>query len=167
MATFGKWSQAGVPQKGWSCVGVEDLGLPSEQCQMCERQEIRYVHLMEHPNYPEVLGCGCVCAGRMEENYSGARKREADVKNAARRRTGWLMRKWKLSQSGNRYVKTDGFRIVVFQKFGGWSGMITQLSTDKSTHARKLYSTQDQAKLAAFDGMIWLKNEMSDENGER
>jgi len=23
----GKWSQAGVPQKGWSCIGVEDLAV--------------------------------------------------------------------------------------------------------------------------------------------
>lgn len=161
MATFGKWSQTEVPQKGWSCVGIEDLGAPSEQCQMCENQEIRYVHSMEHPNYPEILGCGCVCAGRMGEDYSGARKREADVKNAARRRARWLARKWKLSQSGNHYVKTDGFRIVVFQKAGSWSVTITRLSTGAVTNARKRYPAQDKAKLAAFDGMIWLKSKIS------
>lgn len=158
MTTFGKWSQAGVPKKGWSCIGIEDLGEPSAQCQMCEDKKIRYVHLMEHPNYPEALECGCVCAGKMEEDYSGAQKREEVVKNAARRRSRWLARKWKVSQSGNHYVKTDGFHIVVFQKSGAWSGTITNLSTDKVTHARRLYATQDKAKLATFDGMIWLKN---------
>jgi len=157
MTDFGKWSQVGVPQKGWSCVGIEDLGEPSARCEMCEVKEIRYVHLMEHANYPEVLGCGCVCSGKMEDDYSGARKREADVKNAARRRSRWLARKWKRSQLGNHYVKTDGFHIVVFEKSGAWSGTITKLSNDEVTQARRRYSTQDQAKLAAFDGMIWLK----------
>jgi hypothetical protein len=40
----GKWSQAGVPHRGWSCVGVEDLGAPEATCEMCETQKIRYVH---------------------------------------------------------------------------------------------------------------------------
>ena len=39
----GKWSQAGVPHKGWIWVDIEDLGEPSATCEMCETQEIRYV----------------------------------------------------------------------------------------------------------------------------
>lgn len=44
MPSFGKWSQQGVPKKGWTCIGFEDLGEPSTQCEMCENQDIRYVH---------------------------------------------------------------------------------------------------------------------------
>jgi len=40
----GKWSQAGVPHRGWTCVDIDDLGEPSATCEMCETQEIRYVH---------------------------------------------------------------------------------------------------------------------------
>jgi hypothetical protein len=43
----GKWSQPGVPHKGWVCVDIEDLGEPSLTCEMCESQNIRYVHYME------------------------------------------------------------------------------------------------------------------------
>lgn len=32
----GKWSEATVPHKGWSCVGVDDLEEPSQVCEMCE-----------------------------------------------------------------------------------------------------------------------------------
>ena len=28
MSLFGKWSQQGVPKKGWTCIGFEDLGGP-------------------------------------------------------------------------------------------------------------------------------------------
>lgn len=51
---FGKWSMPGVPHKGWTCIDIEDLGAPDAVCEMCERQDIRYVHAMEHPDYPEL-----------------------------------------------------------------------------------------------------------------
>lgn len=57
----------------------------------------------------------------------------------------------------DNYLKTDGFHIVVFAKAGGWSGTITDLATGVATQARRIYETQDEAKLGAFDGMIWLK----------
>ena len=157
MSAFGKWSQAGVPKKGWICVGFEDLGEPSAECEMCENQQIRYVHHMEHTDYSEALDCGCVCAGKMEEDYTAAKARETDIKNAARRKANWLKRKWQISQSGNHYLKTDGYHIVVFQKSDSWSGTITEVNTQTKTHARKLYPSQDAVKLACFDGMIWLK----------
>lgn len=157
MSSFGKWSQQGVPQKGWTCIGFEDLGEPAAECEMCENQEIRYVHQMQHPDYPNILDCGCVCAGRMEENYAAASKRESDSKNLAQRRARWLKRKWKVSTNGNDYLKTDGFHIVVFARSGGWSGTITNLANGIATQARRVYETQDKAKLGAFDGMIWLK----------
>ena len=54
----GKWSEKGVPKKGWICVGIDDLGEPSTICEMCESVEIRYVHSMQHPNYAETLDVG-------------------------------------------------------------------------------------------------------------
>lgn len=85
------------------------------------------------------------------------RHKPDDLDNAPSHIRAWLTRKWKVSQSGNRYLKTDGFHIVVFPITGRWSGTITRLSTETATQARRLYDTQDKAKLGAFDGMIWLK----------
>ena len=48
---------------------VEDLGKVDAGCEMCETQEIRYVHHMKHPEYPGSLGVGCVCAGKIEDDY--------------------------------------------------------------------------------------------------
>ncbi|WP_040441047.1 hypothetical protein, partial [Roseibium aggregatum] len=96
MSSFGKCSQQGVPKKGWTCIGFEDLGESSTQCEMCENQDIRYVHQMQHPEYPDILECGCVCAGKMEEDYTAASRQETESKNLARRRARWLTRKWKV-----------------------------------------------------------------------
>jgi hypothetical protein len=111
--TTGKWCQPAVPHKGWTFVGFDDLGEPSAICEMCETQTIRYVHYMEHPNYPQQLGCGCVCAGRMEEDYEGARRREAVFRSVTARRHGWLSRKWRMSSKGNPYINAPEGRVTV------------------------------------------------------
>lgn len=92
----GKWSEPGVPHKGWICTGVTDMEEPIEVCGMCEARMIRYVHHMEHESYDGGLGVGCVCASNMEEDYEAAEKRERPLRAAASRRER-EMEKLKLS----------------------------------------------------------------------
>jgi hypothetical protein len=161
----GKWSQAGVPHKGRICVDIEDLGESSATCEMCESQEIRYVHYMTHPDYPDYpdqLDCGCVCAGRMEEDYDGARRRETVLRNAAGRKRRWLTHQWRVSGQGNPYINADGYNLVVFPIRAGlnarsWGFRVTNRVTDDSLLSRKPYPTVDAAKLRAFDAIIWMK----------
>jgi hypothetical protein len=154
----GKWSTPGVPHRGWTCVDVEDLGAPDGICQMCETQEIRFVHYMMHPDCQDVLGCGCICAGKMEEDYEGARQRETSLKNAAQRRKRWLSRAgWRTSAKGNDFINADGFNIVIFEKGSGtWCARIQRPLTGETHFSHKLYETPERAKLAAFDAMIFL-----------
>jgi hypothetical protein len=116
VAGRGKWSQRGVPHKGWRCVDIEDLGEPQIECEMCESQTIRYVHHMEHPDYPKVLEVGCVCAGHMEGDISAARTREASMKSRTGKRKRWLFRKWRLSSKGNHWIEADGYRVTVYPR---------------------------------------------------
>jgi hypothetical protein len=155
----GKWSQTGVPKKGWSFTGdIEDLGSPNAVCEMCETVEIRYVHYMEHPKYPDVLGCGCVCAEKMEEDHMNPRRREAALRASAGRRKRWLSRKWKVSAKGNPYINADGFNITIFPNGdGSWGGRIENRASGGSVRSRRFYKTPEQAKLAAFDKMVSLK----------
>lgn len=65
---MGLWDKEGIPHKGWECVGMIDLGEDAddmdfdtkkdelyEQCEMCSQEGVRYVHLMQHPDYPDEL----------------------------------------------------------------------------------------------------------------
>jgi hypothetical protein len=108
MTATGKWTHLGVPHKGWTCVDIEDLSSPDHVCEMCETQDARYVHTMEHPDYADALRVGCVCAGHMEEDLLGARKREDAFKASRSRRARWLTREWRTSRAGNEYLNTDG-----------------------------------------------------------
>ena len=156
----GKWSQPGVPHKGWNCIEVEDLGTVEAVCEMCETQEIRYVHYMRHEEHEEVLGVGCVCAQNMEHDYEGPRRRENALRNAAKRRSRWVERKWRTSRKGNPYLNTDGLNITIFHvRRMGWRARIIDRMTEEEKTSRRAYRTQDEAKLAAFDAMIILKEE--------
>jgi hypothetical protein len=155
----GKWRQPNVPHKGWTCIGIEDLEAPDAICEMCEVQEIRYVHEMEHPDYGTLLHVGCICAGHMEEDLVGARKRETDFKERLSRRVRWLSRTWRTSMNGNSFLNThDGFNIVVFkQRGGGWGARYIDKGTGFTRFSQRFYASRNAAKLAAFDAITYHK----------
>ncbi|WP_080401344.1 hypothetical protein [Burkholderia ubonensis] len=150
-ARRGKWSERGVPHKGWVCIDIEDLGEPQIECEMCESQTIRYVHHMEHPDYSRQLSVGCICAGHMEGSLTAARDREAQMRARASKRKRWVSRRWKVSVRGNLTLTADGYRITVYQRGTGWGCTIVEIRTDAVQHSRRNYATADRAKLAGFD----------------
>lgn len=148
----GKWSVSEIPHKGWSCIEIEDLGEITDECEMCESQEIRYVHFMQHADYGEILRVGCVCAGHMEENMVAAEARDYFMKLRRSKRMRWVQRKWKKSQKGNEYIKSDGFIITIFYKSGNWAAHVKQENSDEvGIFSRRKYINDGQAKLAAYD----------------
>ena len=50
-----RWDKPNIPHRGWEYIGMEDLGedvypgdpIPYEQCEMCGKEKIRYVHLRQ------------------------------------------------------------------------------------------------------------------------
>jgi hypothetical protein len=64
----GLWHSPYIPQRGWTCVGLEDVGHDGALiCEMCCRgRRLRFVHRMAHPAWPfSDLRCGYTCARRM------------------------------------------------------------------------------------------------------
>jgi hypothetical protein len=120
------WDRPGVPHKGWPCLDVEDHEEPCFTCEMCGYPAVRFVHVMEHPEYPDEVSVGCVCAGHMEDDQAAARERERVARNAAARRgrlpdryrrafdrwsNPWL---WRVSEKGNSWRTFRRSRVVIF-----------------------------------------------------
>ncbi|MDT3687475.1 MAG: hypothetical protein RO009_20810 [Pseudorhodoplanes sp.] len=155
----GKWTQPGVPHRGWHCVDIEELEEQDHLCEMCEARYVRFVHVMEHPNYPDTLRVGCVCAGHMEENLVGARKREAGFKSERSRRVRWLSRRWRVSAAGNEFLNTnDGFNVVVYPRGAIWGARVEHRASGYQRTSKRPYKSADEAKLAAFDAMTGMKH---------
>ncbi len=155
-ARRGKWSQPAVPHRGWICTDIEELREPQLICEMCESQIIRYVHYMQHPDFREILRVGCICAGNMEQDLNAARRREAAMQNRSARRRRWLTRKWRISARGNPWLRSDGYRVIIYRRRQGWAATISSEDNVNVHHSRINYPTMDQAKLAAFDHLTRL-----------
>ncbi len=159
----GKWSQRGVPHKGWDCIGVTDLREEERSyitCQMCESQTIRFVHLMVHPHYEEVLQCGRDCAGHMEEDLRRSEMRHANIKKKAARRKGFADRKgWKYSAKGNPHITVEGYHCLVATRDGGFCiGIGMSNGGVKKIWGSRVYASRDVAKEACFDALQYMKS---------
>jgi hypothetical protein len=155
----GKWSLLGVPHKGWTCVDIEDLGEPSAICEMCEKQSIRYVHYLKHPDYKDTLRVGCICAGHMEDNLLSARKRDDFMKSRNNKRKGWISSNWKTSSKGNEYIKSEKYIIVMKCRDTYWSALIQSEDKTFEIWSKRKYKTINEAKLAAFDYLTKILSE--------
>ncbi len=148
-STSNLWKNPLAPHSGWTCAGVEDLGAPVGICQMCGHQIIRYAHLMEHPDYHS-LSVGCVCAGRMEGDVAGAKRREKDFKSRQARRDHFCKRQWKISRKGNEYLETGDHIAVLYHDTNGKGGW--RYSIDRE-FGREVYSSREQAVIAVFEAL--------------
>lgn len=155
------WNKPGVPHKGWRCVGAVDLDWESHDhyvratCQMCGQERIRYVHTMEHDDYPRRLRVGFVCAAKMDCDPGAPRAREQRLINLAGRRTRWRMRDWNRSRRGNEWLKVEDCTVTAFPSTynpGAYCYSIKR--TVGSLHfSQGTYASAYEAKLAAFDDL--------------
>lgn len=153
-----RWDKKGLPHKGWRCDDVIDLGGDGPMddddyatCEMCDKERIRYVHVMSHPRVPKSIDVGCVCAGKMSGDYEGARQRERVLRNKAARRSNWLKRNWRVSAKGNPYLNIDDFNIGVHKSGAKWGYRIGK------TFSADRFPTEDEAKLALFEAFSTMK----------
>lgn len=151
----GLWDEPSIARRGWVCVDVydakdgddhADIALPT--CEMCCVREIRYVHVMEHPDHPGQLEVGCICAGWMTGDLDAARRREAVLVNRAARRRKWTARRWRTSRGGNLWLRVDGTTVGVFRDPfhpGAWKTRVGD------RFGRRRYPDAATAQLALFD----------------
>lgn len=155
------WNQEGIPHKGWTCRDMEDLGADIEhldadsrrdyyeQCEMCKNEGIRYVHIMEHSNYPDTLRVGQQCAEKMENEYS-PKKRETVLRNKTNRRLNFLKKEWIINAKGNHLLRYKGQNITIMKKPSGIYGVVYDGIFIWEDNGKKMRSI-DKAKLVAFE----------------
>lgn len=146
-----RWDQQGVPHKGWALLDVTDEGDACATCEMCGKQDIRYVHHMRHADHPD-LDVGCVCAERMSGDYVTHRRLENQLRSKARSKRGWLGRAWLTSLRGNPRIKVNGYYLSIFpNKFNvsRWSYLI--VGRGHQQFSKATYPHEAGAKLALFD----------------
>ena len=80
------WNKATVPHKDWVFVGMEDLGVATHTCDMCSKENIRYVHTLTHDVAGLKFKVGGVCASHMLNiSMEQVKEREREFKNGLKR----------------------------------------------------------------------------------
>lgn len=149
----GLFSQEGFPHRGWEYVDCEDLEYDREWCEACETQEIRYVHILKHPNYGQKIRVGSECAKKLCENYDSS-----EIERVTKQKYKFLNSpRWKISMKGNPHIKRDGYHITIIHN-NIWSFVIKEVDirNEKEVWGNK-YKSEFDAKKAAFDKVEELK----------
>lgn len=151
------WETPGVPHKGWTCTGMIDLREDDpeaelETCEMCGKEGIRYVHIMEHPQYLQTVMTGRVCAENMESDYAAPGRRERELLNRHNRKMTFLKQEWQHRQNGNYVLKFKGeyLTIIPSNYNKNYYGVIYCGQSVWKYKGRRISDLQT-AKLAAFD----------------
>lgn len=158
-----KWNIPNIPHKGWTLEDVYDVreegqsadDTDYETCMMCNNERIRFVHVVSHVDVWGNYKVGCVCAEKMTNDYLTPKRLETALRNRAGRRVNWLNKKWKISQNGNQYLSIEDHHLLIFQ----------DKKTKKykckvhNTFGKKSFATLEQAKVAVFNGIEFLKEQ--------
>ena len=140
----GKWNLAGVPHRGWSYIDYEDLGAPLAVCEMCEKQEIRHVHVVSHPDYAETLRVGCDCAEKLTGDYVTPAERERAAQNWTARLRNFLKLTWNDGRYGSQSARWKGERLLIAPRGGGWIAKVN------GEGGRRVFPSATDAKKAIF-----------------
>ena len=130
--------ELGAPLENWNCREVVDGETADFICELCSCQKVRYIHVMEHPEYNGELNVGCICAGYMEGDLIAARERD----DAARRKSS----------------RRANFRNVVIERevFRGRDFYKIQIDTDcYQWWKNRRIETLEDAKLVVFELIDW------------
>lgn len=84
-----------------------------EICEMCNKEGIRYVHIMTHPEYGDEVNAGQVCAQNMENDYANPLQRERDLLNRSNRKITFMRKEWRLNDNGNYVLRFKGKNITI------------------------------------------------------
>lgn len=157
-----KWNIPNIPHKGWTLEDVYDVredgqaaeDTDYETCMMCNNERIRFVHIVSHVDVSEDFKVGCVCAEKMTNDYLTPKRLEIALRNKASRRVNWIKKKWKESHNGNIYLNIEGHHLLIYQdkRTNKYKCKI------KDTFGKKSFDTTEQAKIAIFNGIEYLKD---------
>lgn len=147
----GKWLRSDVPKTGWTCKAMDRLNEEDDpdECEMCERQPIKTIHVMAHSDFAETLRVGKVCAGHMEGDLAAAESRQTSFD----RQSAWLARKWRGSERGQSYVVEAGYRVEVTYSLWGYKVLVRHNESGRVLEPPIKLIDYDQARLLGLATM--------------
>jgi len=123
-----------------------------EKCQACGKDHVRFIHIMEHPEYPKSLRVGSVCAEHLEDNSDAPNERERKIISRQKLKMNFPSKDWKYNKNGNLYLIYNGKFITIMKSKNNSSEYgIMYDGKYYSEYNGKKFKNLTEAKLAAFE----------------
>lgn len=156
-----RWNIPNIPHKGWTIVDVIDIredGQTKDEadyktCMMCNKERVRYVHIVSHPEVVGDFEVGCICAEKMTGDYLTPKRLEKKLKQRTAKRINWVKKFWKQTKNGNHTLIFEKHRLLIF--YDSRTKKIKCKIGD--IWGKKTFETIEQAKHAIFNGIDYLK----------
>lgn len=110
---FSTLKELKAPLEGWECIQVIDHETDNSTCELCGCTRVRYEHVMQHQEFPSVLGTGCICAGIMEDDILKAKKRERQARLRTKRKLNYLKKPWFAAADGRWGLRYKRRNLVI------------------------------------------------------
>ena len=118
------WDNPDIPHTGWIELCTRDLETPDHVCEMCGKEEIRYVHTMVHAAWTN-LDVGEICAGHMSGNYAGPKESKRVAKNLSNNKLSWFLKsKWEDYPNVSYRMTQTITAVLTAEKHSVWSWRI-------------------------------------------
>ncbi|MFI3253658.1 MAG: hypothetical protein R3Y63_04860 [Eubacteriales bacterium] len=124
--------EIGAPTENWDCSHVIDQERDGFVCELCGCEKVRFIHVMEHRDYPDQLSVGCICAGTMEGNLLAAKERDKKMKNRAKRKENFQNHIWKKERNGIHTRTYQGKKLAICANKGVYECWGSQMPIMKS-----------------------------------
>lgn len=161
-----------VPDVGYHCVRVTDLGVQSHVCEFCGKQKCRYVYEMKHPElHPDFfLLVGYVCAqkmvpitsGRLSPNGRDLVEFQDRLANSRPINDIIDMDTWNMSKKGNLYKYVLNWTVTIFpatKRDKEFNFCLFDGAAKERIYSNKSYATQLDAAQVALKRVIHEQNE--------
>ena len=149
----------GIPETGWTCIDIYDLKDRENtynqgqtmKCEKCKNENLRYVHVMQHPDYPRNLHVGRICAEKMSNDSVGPMEKEATLRSRAKRRQAFCNGDWNFNPDKQTYSRKYKSQYITLKKYKNGSWCIIFKNNFYDYHEGYRIRTLEEAKSAAFD----------------
>src|SRR6266487_4991264 len=130
------------PKTGWDYLGEEDLGDLSGKCEYCGT-DIRYVFHINHPDWVP-MEVGIICCDNLTGTEIASNEMESLRRFISRRSRFVCSSRWK-QQDGRSKILQKGICVDIRPSLSGFRIHMN------GHHGRKVYTTAQKAKHAAFE----------------
>lgn len=146
-----------APLENWRCVEVIDEETADFICELCDCQKVRFIHVMEHSDYPDYIQVGCICAGIMEGNLMAAKERDDAARRKSQRRSNFRKKKW-TEKSENEWSVKYKQRSVLIERDVFRDRDFYKISIDTDQYQwwdNRRIETLEDAKRCVFELIDW------------